>query len=158
MRDGSLNGRPAQEKIVDQTKDRSVQPDAERERHDSDQSERRRFAELAKSELEIIHVIQCAMLESDRHAWRGAPESNKRAARQAPARSRSRQATTDCRAKSGKAAPSSKRPTANVPARPIIKPRMTGFIPCRTTRRNTSCVCAPSAMRTPISPVRCSTV
>src|SRR5436190_10484506 len=34
-----LERQPAQEKIVDQTKDRSVEPDTERKRQDSDQSE-----------------------------------------------------------------------------------------------------------------------
>ena len=35
MRDGSLNGRPAQKQIVDQTKDRRVQSNAECKRQDS---------------------------------------------------------------------------------------------------------------------------
>ena len=51
MRDGSLNGSPRKKQIVDQTKDRGVQPDAERQREDSNQSECRRFAELAQSKL-----------------------------------------------------------------------------------------------------------
>ena len=43
-------------------------------------------------------------------------------------------------------------------AKPTTNPNTTGFIPCASTSRTTSFVCAPSAIRTPISPVRCSTV
>ena len=42
---------------VDDTKDRSVRTDPERKRKNSDQSEPRRFAKLAKSKLEIVHVV-----------------------------------------------------------------------------------------------------
>src|SRR5262249_26783608 len=47
--------------------------------------------------------------------------------------------------------------SAKAPARPSPIPALTSFIPCPRTRRITSPVCAPSAIRTPISCVRCVT-
>src|SRR5450755_3434352 len=46
---------PAQEKIVDQTKDRRVQPDPKREGDHRQKSESRRFAQLPQSETKISH-------------------------------------------------------------------------------------------------------
>src|SRR5258707_3335599 len=46
-----LERQPAQKQIVDQTKDRGVQPDPERQCDDRNRRERRRFAELAQSKL-----------------------------------------------------------------------------------------------------------
>jgi len=54
-----LEGESAQEQVVNQTKNRGVQPDSQCEREDGDKSESRRFAELAKSEFEIFHIILC---------------------------------------------------------------------------------------------------
>ena len=45
----------AQEKVVDQTEDRSVQPDPERQRNDREQSEPGRFEQLTKREAKIDH-------------------------------------------------------------------------------------------------------
>ena len=47
-------GQTAQEKILYQTKDRGVHADAQREREHGKQRERRRFAELAKSETNVV--------------------------------------------------------------------------------------------------------
>jgi hypothetical protein len=45
----------AQEEVVDQTKDRGVQPDPERERDHRQEREPRRFAKLPQSETKISH-------------------------------------------------------------------------------------------------------
>ena len=50
-------GQRAQEHAFDDGKDRSICTDPERERQDSDQSEPGRFAKLAKSEFEVVHVV-----------------------------------------------------------------------------------------------------
>jgi hypothetical protein len=55
----------AQEKIVYQTEDRGVHADTERQREYRERSEPGRFAELAQSEFEIIHIIRRAALELD---------------------------------------------------------------------------------------------
>src|SRR5882724_11023666 len=75
----------AQEKILYQTKDGRVHADAEREAEHRDSRKSRRFTKLAQSEAKIIHVIQCATLEWDRHAWHDAPEENRQGARRRPA-------------------------------------------------------------------------
>src|SRR5439155_13391929 len=77
-----LERQPFEKQIVDQRKDRRVEADPEREGEHRDNRKSRRFTELAQSEAKIIHVIQCARLEWDRHAWRGAPATNTRAERQ----------------------------------------------------------------------------
>src|SRR5678815_2606644 len=46
----------------------------------------------------------------------------------------------------------------NAPINPTTTPTTASIIPCRTTSFSTSCRRAPSAMRTPISWVRCATV
>jgi hypothetical protein len=48
-------------KIVDQTEDRSVQPNPECHCDDSNRRERRRFTQLAQSKLYIIHSIRGAI-------------------------------------------------------------------------------------------------
>src|SRR5438093_3984115 len=53
-----LERQPAQKQIVDQTKDRRVQPNAECKSQDSNKREPWRFVELAKSEFEIVHIIR----------------------------------------------------------------------------------------------------
>src|SRR5262249_15168505 len=84
---------PVQKQIVDQTEDRGVETDPERERRDSNESESRRFAELSQRETEFVH--DCSQLErffiilfagrrSDRHAWRGVQASGTRARRRWP--------------------------------------------------------------------------
>src|SRR5207253_9064002 len=80
-----LERQPFEKQIVDQRKDRRVEADPEREGEHRDNRKSRRFTELAQSEAKIIHVIQCARLEWDRHAWRGAPVTNRQAERQMPA-------------------------------------------------------------------------
>jgi len=50
---------PAQEKIVDQTEDGSVQPNPEREREYGEKSEPGRLEQLAKSEAKISHHGSC---------------------------------------------------------------------------------------------------
>jgi hypothetical protein len=47
----------SQEHAFDDGEDRGVCTDPERERQDSDQSESGRFAQLAKSEFKIVHVV-----------------------------------------------------------------------------------------------------
>src|SRR2546423_9657839 len=50
-----LEWKPFQEEVVDQTEDRSVHPDAEREGQYGERGERGRFKELAESEAEVDH-------------------------------------------------------------------------------------------------------
>jgi hypothetical protein len=50
-----LEGQSAQEQIIDQTEDGSVQPDPERKCEDGKESEPRRLEQLAKSEANISH-------------------------------------------------------------------------------------------------------
>src|SRR5215510_10008840 len=52
----------------------------------------------------------------------------------------------------------SNRVNANAPANPSKAPMSASFIPSPITRRSTSLLCAPIAIRTPISRVRCVTV
>jgi len=78
-RDGSVNGKPAQEKIVDQAKDRLCSsPIPERESDDSIDVNPRRFASWAQSKTldHSYHSVRSA--ESGRHVWRGAQEQNRR--------------------------------------------------------------------------------
>ncbi len=60
-----LERKAAQKQIVDQTEDRGVQPDPERERNDREQSKPGRFEQLPKRETNIDHhkralLILCA--------------------------------------------------------------------------------------------------
>src|ERR1700741_3341838 len=67
-----------QEKVVDQTEDRSVHPDAEREGQHGQERERGRFEELAESEAEIDHKSEVGRFirrggrRWDRRRWPGA--------------------------------------------------------------------------------------
>src|ERR1700730_14868872 len=72
---GILERQGAQEEIIDQAKDGSVQADPERERDNRDKSKRRRLLELAESETKIAHrnFIQCATLGPDRPGLPAAP-------------------------------------------------------------------------------------
>jgi len=54
-----LEGQPAQEQIIDQTEDGSVQPDPERQRKHSEKSEPGRLEQLPKSEANISHHGAC---------------------------------------------------------------------------------------------------
>src|SRR5215475_11274761 len=58
-----------QEQIVDQTENRGVQPDPDRERDDRQRRESGRFANLAQSEFEIVHITPRVTLESDSRVW-----------------------------------------------------------------------------------------
>ena len=66
-----------QKKIVDKTEDRSIQADPERERQDGNDRESGRFAELTKSEFEIVHIILFSTPRLDQCAMRGVPVSTK---------------------------------------------------------------------------------
>src|SRR5215471_16990077 len=58
-----------EQNVLHHAKDRSICTDPEREGQDSDESEPRRFAKLAKSELEVVHIILFATPRLDRHGW-----------------------------------------------------------------------------------------
>src|SRR5262249_61084281 len=94
----------AQEKVVDKTEDRCVQPNAERERQDCNDSESGRFAELSQRETDFVH--DCSQLENlfiilfatrrlDRYAKRGVRESTRRAASRRKAARRRRDKFAD---------------------------------------------------------------
>ena len=57
----------AQKQVVDQTEDRGVHSDADREREDRESGERRRLEELANGEAEIVHVQKFSVAA---FAWR----------------------------------------------------------------------------------------
>src|SRR5262245_22906511 len=71
---------------VERGKQRRVRADAERKRSDNNKRKFRRFAELAKSELQVVHITRCAVLEWDRQVWRGALELDMPTARRRPVR------------------------------------------------------------------------
>src|SRR5438132_2822465 len=75
---GILERQRAKEKVVDQTEDRGVESDAERERNDGDQSESRRFVKFMKSEAKVAHrnFILFATLERDRPLPRDVPAAD----------------------------------------------------------------------------------
>src|SRR4029077_9302562 len=63
---------------IDHRKDPGRGSNAQRHRDYRDESESRRFAELTQSELEIVHVIRSAALESDPLGWRAVLETGRR--------------------------------------------------------------------------------
>src|SRR5215468_8894139 len=80
----------AQEKIVNQTEDGSIQTDSERKGHDGNHSESGRFAELSQRETEFVHnrsqlrsffIIQFEARRLDRHAWHVELAHNRQSAR-----------------------------------------------------------------------------
>src|SRR4029077_469134 len=84
-----------QKNTIDRAENRSCGTDAESECDYSHTSEPRRFAKLAQGELEIVHVIQRAVLESDRRVWRAGPEADMRSTQSLPAKWSRQQAVPD---------------------------------------------------------------
>src|SRR5205823_12954910 len=64
---GSLKESPAQEQIVYQTEDRSVQSNPEREREQRKQRESRRFEQLPESKAQVSNHNE--LLSSQRNYW-----------------------------------------------------------------------------------------
>src|SRR5262245_16616111 len=71
----------AQKEILDQTEDGSVHPDAECEREHPEKSKSGRFAELAKGESKVVHIIRCVVLELHQRARREPPAASRRSPR-----------------------------------------------------------------------------
>ena len=59
----------------------TYRPETDRDRGQCGNCERWGFAKLAKGKAQDVHVIQCAMLELDQHAWHGALEKNRQGVR-----------------------------------------------------------------------------
>ncbi len=101
-----LEGQPAQKQIVDQTKNRGVRPDRERERNNGDNCEPWCFGQCPESVFEIgDHGNRCMFVR--RLQWKRASSfgtkgnnriNPRRASRRQPAGNHHRDAQNDCRA------------------------------------------------------------
>src|SRR5439155_24578768 len=145
---------------VDRAEDGGIGADAEREREHGDEREGGAFGERADGEAEVLE-------EGVHHSVRRATIGSTCAARRAGSQHASRATPANTAATPAKVSGSVAvtpnrrlvitRVSISAPATPASTPAPTTPIPWLTTIRSTSWARAPSAMRRPISRVRCAT-
>src|SRR6266446_521701 len=101
---GLRKGKRTEQNGIDHREDREVRAETNRDRGERRDREGWSFAKLAKSELEIVHVIPSATLGWDRPAWPGAPATDMLPVRSRRERWSLRRAMLDCAPKLQKAA------------------------------------------------------